>query len=150
MPLVTPQTYAPVKAYFDDVAAATPEWRAQSVETAIALSKRDVVSAGFVETKRRFKLWPTRRCVRVRPFYGCRLQPDRADAGRLGSGWASKSFNELRLVNPEALAGAAIDTAAKSKTPAAIEPGKYCRAGARRTCRPPCVHGLLCRCQTGG
>ena len=39
-------------AYFDDAASATPEWRAASVETAIALSKKkEVVSAGFVETQ---------------------------------------------------------------------------------------------------
>ena len=41
------------------------------------------------------------------------------------SGWASKSFNELRLIDPAALAGTAIDKAAMSKSPAAIEPGKY-------------------------
>ena len=51
MPVLGPQTYAPVTAYFDDVASATPEWRAASVATAIDLSKKkDVVSAGFVET----------------------------------------------------------------------------------------------------
>ena len=42
-----------------------------------------------------------------------------------GSGWASKSFNELRLLNPSTLAATAIDKAAMSKSPVGIEPGKY-------------------------
>ena len=56
MPAVPPQTYSPVKAYFDDVAAATPEWRAASAEKALTLSKqKEVVSAGFVETLAAFQ-----------------------------------------------------------------------------------------------
>ena len=52
MPVLGPQTYSPVNAYFDDVVSTTPEWRASSVATAIALSKkREVISAGFVETQ---------------------------------------------------------------------------------------------------
>ena len=52
MPFLGPQTYAPTTAYFDDAASATPEWRASSVDTAIALArKKDVVAAGFVETQ---------------------------------------------------------------------------------------------------
>jgi predicted Zn-dependent protease len=52
MPFLGPQTYTPATAYFDDAASATPEWRASSVETAIALAKKkDVVAAGFVETQ---------------------------------------------------------------------------------------------------
>ena len=42
-----------------------------------------------------------------------------------GSGWASKSFNELRQLDPAALAAAAIEKAALSKSPVGIEPGKY-------------------------
>ncbi|HJY34999.1 MAG TPA: DNA gyrase modulator, partial [Vicinamibacterales bacterium] len=51
MPLLGAQTYTPVKAYFEDAAAATPEWRAAAVRSALDISKeKDVVSAGFVET----------------------------------------------------------------------------------------------------
>src|SRR4029450_11678401 len=42
-----------------------------------------------------------------------------------GSGWASKSFNELRLLDPAKLAGAAIDKAAPARARVGIEPGKY-------------------------
>src|SRR3954467_10178109 len=51
MPLLGPQTYAETRAYFEDAAAATPDWRAGAVKAALNLSKeKDVVSAGFVET----------------------------------------------------------------------------------------------------
>src|SRR5687768_5852203 len=51
MPPLDPQTYGTSRAYFDDVAAVTPEWRAKSVAPAIEMSKqKGVVSAGFVET----------------------------------------------------------------------------------------------------
>src|SRR5215510_15879105 len=40
MPLVGPQTYSPVAAFFEDAAQATPEWRAGSAATAIDLSKK--------------------------------------------------------------------------------------------------------------
>jgi predicted Zn-dependent protease len=127
MPLVTPQTYAPVKAYFDDVAAATPEWRAQSVETAIGLSKkRDVVSAGFIETRAAIQAVANSKGVFAYDrFTAADYNLTARTQDGSGSGWASKSFNELRLLNPEALAAAAIDTAARSKNPSAIEPGKY-------------------------
>jgi len=42
-----------------------------------------------------------------------------------GSGWSSRSFNELRMIDPAKLAASAIEKAAMSKNPTAIEPGKY-------------------------
>src|SRR5215203_7046513 len=51
MPVLGPQTYGSTKAFFDDVAGVTPEWRASAAAAAIDLSKqKDVVSAGFVDT----------------------------------------------------------------------------------------------------
>ena len=51
MPVLGPQTYGAGKAYFDDVANVTPDWRAAAADTAIELSKKkDAVSAGFVDT----------------------------------------------------------------------------------------------------
>jgi predicted Zn-dependent protease len=127
MPVLGPQTYAPVNAYFDDAASASPEWRASSVETAIALSKKkDVVSAGFVETQAAMQAVASSKGLfaydrfTVADYNLTARTPDGS-----GSGWASKSFNELRLLEPSRLATAAIDKAALAKAPAAIEPGKY-------------------------
>ena len=82
MASLAPQKYAPVSAFFDDAASASPEWRASSVQTAIELSKkRDVVSAGFVETQAADsgdrQLQGT---VCVRQVHGGRLQPHRPNA----------------------------------------------------------------------
>jgi predicted Zn-dependent protease len=127
MPFLGPQTYLPANAYFDDAASASADWRAASVETAIGLSKKkDVVSAGFVETQASVQAIASSKGLFAYDRYSAAdynltaRTPDET-----GSGWASKSFNELRLLDPAGLASAAIDKAALAKTPAGIEPGKY-------------------------
>src|SRR5439155_6405195 len=45
MPLLGPQTYATVKSYFDDAAAATPEWRAGAVRAALEAAREKKVEA---------------------------------------------------------------------------------------------------------
>ena len=127
MPALAPQTYEPSNAFFEDVAAATPEWRAKSAAAAVESSKqRGVISAGFVETAATIQalgnlkgLFGFDRATTVDYNLTART-PDGS-----GSGWASKSYNELRLLDPARVATAAIEKAAQSKTPAAIEPGKY-------------------------
>ena len=127
MPVLGPQTYDVGKAYFEDVAGVTPDWRAAAVATAIELSKqKQVVSAGFVDTSASIQSAGSSKGLfgydrQTAADYN--LTARTLDAS--GSGWASKSFNELRLLDPKQLASAAIEKAALSKSPAAIEPGKY-------------------------
>ncbi len=127
MPAIGPQTFAPVKAFFDDAAGATPDWRASSVATAIDLSKqKEVVSAGFVETSAQIQAVANSKGLFGFDRYTAadyNLTARTPDGS--GSGWASKSYNELRQLDPAKLAAAAIEKAAMSKSPAAIEPGKY-------------------------
>ena len=127
MPSIGPQSFTPVRAFFDDVAAASPDWRASSIGTAIELSKqKEVVSAGFIETSAALQavangkgLFGFDRFTAVDYNLTART-PDGS-----GSGWAARSVNELRQLDPAKLAAAAIDKAARSKNPSAIEPGKY-------------------------
>jgi predicted Zn-dependent protease len=127
MPVLGPQTFTPVPAYFDDVASASPEWRASTVATAIDLSKkRDVVSAGFVETQMAMQAVASSNGLFGYDRYTAadyNLTSRTPDGS--GSGWASKSFNELRLLKPEQIAEAAISKAAMAKGPVGIEPGTY-------------------------
>jgi predicted Zn-dependent protease len=127
MPVLGPQTITPGAAYFEDAAGATPEWRAGSVETALAMSKKqDVVSAGFVETQSAMQaVASSKGLFAYDRFSAADYNLTARTPDGTGSGWASKSFNELRLLDPSALATAAIDKAARAKTPMAIEPGKY-------------------------
>ena len=127
MPAIGPQTFTPVKAFFDDAAGASPDWRATSVGAAIALSKqKDVVSAGFVETSAQIQAVANSKGLfgfdryTAADYNLTARTPDES-----GSGWASKSYNELRQLDPPKLAAAAIEKAAQSKNPVAIDPGKY-------------------------
>jgi predicted Zn-dependent protease len=127
MPVLGPQPYGTSKAYFEDVANVTADWRAAAAATAIDLSKqKGVVSAGFVDTSASIQAAGSSKGLfgydrQTSADYN--LTARTADGS--GSGWASKSFNELRLLEPAKLASAAIDKAVLSKDAAAIEPGKY-------------------------
>ena len=127
MPALAPQTFTPVKAFFDDAAGASPDWRATSVGAAITLSKqKDVVSAGFVETAAQVQAVANSKGLFGFDRYTSadyNLTARTPDGS--GSGWASKSYNELRQLDPAKLAAAAIEKAAQSKNPVAIDPGKY-------------------------
>ena len=127
MPVLPPQSYTTGRAYFDDVAAATAEWRASSVASAIDLSKRkEVVSAGFVNTGAYLTaIGNSKGLFGFDRYTSVEYNLTARTADGTGSGWASRSFNELRLLKPESLAQAAIDKAARSRNPAALEPGKY-------------------------
>ena len=127
MPVLAPQAYAPGNAYFEDAATASPDWRASSVDTAIALSKKKgVVSAGFVETRAAMQAVATSKGLfGYDRFTSADYNLTARTPDGSGSGWASKSFNELRLLDPPRLANAAIDKAAMAKAPVGIEPGKY-------------------------
>jgi len=127
MPPLAPQTYPTVKAFFDDAANATPEWRASAVATAIEASKKkDVVSAGFVETQAAVQaIANSKGLFAYDRFTAADFNLTARTPDGTGSGWASKSFNELRQLDPAALAAAAIEKAALSKSPVGIEPGKY-------------------------
>src|SRR5688500_16462049 len=127
MPVLGPQTYGAGKAYFEDVANVTPDWRAAAAATAIELSKqKGAVTAGFVDTSASLQAAGSSKGLVA---YDRQTAADYNLTARTqdgtGSGWASKSFNELRLLDPARLATAAIDKAARSHNPTAIEPGKY-------------------------
>lgn len=127
MPVLPPQTYTPGRAYFDDVAAATADWRASSVASAIDLSKRkEVVSAGFVNTGGYITgIANSKGLFGFDRYTSVEYNLTARTGDGTGSGWASRSFNELRLLKPESLAETAIEKASRSRNPAAIEPGKY-------------------------
>jgi predicted Zn-dependent protease len=127
MPVLGPQTYGTSKAYFEDVATVTPDWRAAAAATAIDLSKqKGAVTAGFVDTSASIQAVGSSKGLFA---YDRQTAADynltARTADGTGSGWASRSYNELRFLDPARLASTAIDKAVLSRNPAAIEPGKY-------------------------
>ncbi|HTV00062.1 MAG TPA: TldD/PmbA family protein [Luteitalea sp.] len=127
MPFLGAQKYAASTAYHEDAANATPEWRAKSVDTAIALAKqKDVVAAGFVETQAAMQaVASSAGLFAYDRFSGADYNLTARTPDGSGSGWASKSFNQLSLLRPDALAEAAISKAAMARNPTSIEPGTY-------------------------
>jgi hypothetical protein len=131
MPVLPPQTYTPGRAYFDDVTAASPDWRASSVAAAIDLSKRKgVSSAGFVNTGAYIAaianskgLFGFDRYTSVEYNLTARTQDG------TGSGWASRSYNELRLLKPERLGFEIVQRAAPARSEAA-RLGRHRKSGA--------------------
>jgi predicted Zn-dependent protease len=127
MPEVGAQTYTQPTGFFEDVAAATPEWRASSVSDAIELSKkREVVAAGFVQTASSVSaVANSKGLFGYFNFTAVDYNLTARTPDGTGSGWASRSYNQLKQLDPKRLAVAAIDKAARSANPVAIEPGKY-------------------------
>ena len=126
VPALGPQTFAPVKAFFDDAANASPDWRARRSERHRVEQEKDVVSAGFVETQSRSRQSEFEGTVRLRSLHGSGLQPDGSDAGQFRVGVGVEvvqraAANSSRRSSPRS----AIDKAAQAKNPSAIEPGKY-------------------------
>jgi predicted Zn-dependent protease len=88
--------------------------------------KKEVVSAGFVETAASILcVANSKGLFGYDRFTAADYNLTARTPDGTGSGWASRSFNELGRINPTALATTAIEKAAMSKSPAAIEPGKY-------------------------
>jgi predicted Zn-dependent protease len=127
MPVLGAQTYSAGHAYFEDAASATPEWRAGAVRGALDLSKdKNVVSAGFIETSAQIQAVATSKGqFAYDRFTAADYNLTARTPDGTGSGWASKSYNELRLLEANKLAGSAVEKAARSHNPTAIEPGKY-------------------------
>ncbi len=152
MPFLGPQTYSPVNAYFDDAANASPDWRASSVETAIGLSKKkDVVSAGFVETQSAMQaVASSQGLFGYDRFTAADYNLTARTPDGSGSGWASKSFNELRLLQPASLADDGDRQGRAGEESLCDRAWQVHRHP--RTCRdrrPPRVHDLLCRRAAG-
>lgn len=127
MPVLGPQQFGPSQAYFDDVANATPAWRASAAEAALKLSKeKGVTSAGFIETvASMLAVASSKGLFGYDRSTGADYNLTARTADGTGSGWASRSYNELRHLDPTALATTAIDKAVRTKDPVGIEPGKY-------------------------
>jgi len=123
-----PQKYSEQSKTYDEATAAMdPRWRADAVAKSLAIAKENkLVAAGFLENNTSYSaiinshgLFAYNTATNV--SFNVTL---RTEDGR-GSGYASKSFNDLNKLDVAASTRIAAQKAAGSVEAKAIEPGKY-------------------------
>lgn len=128
MPLLGPQTYQPVEAYFASVADMDAGERARIALTALepARAARDLTAAGFLQTSVQAValgnskgLFAYHRGTNVNYTLTVRTRDG------TGSGWAGAEHNDAKQVDFQAVSSRAIEKARQSRNPVAIEPGRY-------------------------
>ncbi|MBS1557086.1 MAG: TldD/PmbA family protein [Bacteroidetes bacterium] len=121
------QTYQESKTYFDSTAKITPEYRAQAAANSInpAVAK-DITAAGYLTDNRGFNAMMNSKGLFA---YNRATSVDftvtmRTNDGT-GSGWVTRSFNDVSKLDTAEASKIAIDKALQSRNAKAIEPGKY-------------------------
>ncbi len=127
MPPLGQQTYVPVQAYFDNVANITPEYRLQVASNSITPAKaKECTAAGFLQDGAQWQAM-----MNSAGLFAYHRQTSasfsvtvRANDGT-GSGYATREANDLTKFAPDSASRIALEKAAASRNPQAIEPGKY-------------------------
>jgi predicted Zn-dependent protease len=128
MPQLPPQQYQPVEAYFPSVANMTAEERAKIALTALEPCRAagDLTAAGYLENRAGFTAYGTSTGLFAyhRGTSSNYTITARTKDGT-GSGWAGAEHNDARLVDYAAVSRRAIEKARASRSPVAVEPGRY-------------------------
>jgi predicted Zn-dependent protease len=128
MPLLPPQQYQDVKAYFDSTANLTPADRAAAAHTAIDASKAagDLASAGFIIAGTNYDAIASNTGLYAYfPSTSANYQLTVRTNDGTGSGWAAADHPDWRQVDFKAVSDRAIQKSRASRNPVAIEPGRY-------------------------
>ncbi|HEX7122471.1 MAG TPA: TldD/PmbA family protein [Gemmatimonadaceae bacterium] len=123
-----PQQYAEVPAWFDSTAELSAEGRARAALSALAPARRtsDLTVAGFIICSARATaignnkgLFAYHRSTNANYTLTARTNDG------TGSGWAGAEHNDWNQLDVNGVAERAIEKARRSRTPVAIEPGRY-------------------------
>ena len=128
MPLLPPQQYQDVNAYFDSTANLTPGDRAAAAHTAIDASKAagDLASAGFIIAGTNYNAIASNTGLYAYfPSTSANYQLTVRTNDGTGSGWAAADHPDWKQVDFKAVSDRAIQKARASRNPVAIEPGRY-------------------------
>jgi len=121
------QTYGESKTYFESTAKITPDYRAQAAANSInpAVAK-DVTAAGFLEDNHSFAaMMNTKGLFAYNQSTGVNFTVTMRSNDGTGSGWVTRSFNDVSKLDTAEASRIAIDKALQSRNAKAIEPGKY-------------------------
>ncbi|MDX1503826.1 MAG: TldD/PmbA family protein [Thermoanaerobaculia bacterium] len=127
MPVLGQQQYVESKAYFDSTAAIDPAYRARAAAASIEPSReQNLVAAGFLEHGAGFQamantagLWAYHPSTQAEFSVTVRTEDG------TGSGYVARDVNDADKLDTGAASAVAIEKAAMSREPKAIEPGKY-------------------------
>jgi predicted Zn-dependent protease len=128
MPLLPPQQYQAVDAYFESTANLTPEERAAAAHTAIDAAKTtgDLAAAGYIVEGTNYNAIASNTGM-FAYFANTNVNYQltvRTDDGT-GSGWAGADHPDWKQIDFKAVSDRAIEKARASRSPAAVEPGRY-------------------------
>ncbi|MEO8294405.1 MAG: TldD/PmbA family protein [Gemmatimonadota bacterium] len=128
MPLLGPQTYVPVNAYFDSTASLSAADRARAAMTALGVTREagDLEAAGFIVTGANATalansagLFAYHRSTTSNYTLTVRT------ADGTGSGWGGADHPDWSQLDFKSVSERAISKARASRNPVAIEPGRY-------------------------
>ncbi|HEX6643636.1 MAG TPA: TldD/PmbA family protein [Gemmatimonadales bacterium] len=127
MPLVGPQTFAPTPAYFESTATITPEFRAEVAAAGILPAKaRDCTAAGFLSDSAGFSaMLNSKGLFAYHRSTGIDFSLTVRSNDGTGSGYVTRDANDVRKFDAKAASAIALEKAVASRSPRAIEPGKY-------------------------
>ena len=127
LPVLGPQQYAESHAWSEATAALEPAERAAAVQL-IATPARgaNLVSTGYLEANAgAFAVASSRGLFAYNRSTSCALTTTVRTPDGTGSGWAGSAHFDWARVDPAALGARAIEKARLSRSPVAIEPGRY-------------------------
>ena len=128
MPALPPQEYQEVESYFESTADLTPADRAKAALNALEVTRaaNDLQAAGFLVTGANVNVIGNSKglfAYQRRTFANYTLTVRTNDG--TGSGWAAADHPNWTQVDYAGVAKRAIDKARLSRSPVAIEPGRY-------------------------
>jgi predicted Zn-dependent protease len=128
MPLLPPQQYQDVSAFFDSTANLTPAERAAAAHTAIDAAKAagDLAAAGFIIAGTNYNaIASSTGLYAYFPNTSANYQLTVRTADGTGSGWAAADHPDWKQIDFRSVSDQAIQKARASRNPVAVEPGRY-------------------------
>jgi predicted Zn-dependent protease len=124
---LAPQKYLESKAYFESTARITPEYRAQVALGSIQPSReKNLTAAGFLQNNAGFQaMMNSKGLSAYHQETGVNFSSTVRTNDGTGSGYVTRDYNDAAKLDAAAASQIAIEKAAMSKNPVAIEPGKY-------------------------
>ncbi|HEX9581434.1 MAG TPA: TldD/PmbA family protein [Gemmatimonadales bacterium] len=128
MPALPAQTYDQVGAFFDATAALTPADRARAAMTALEVTRKsgDLMAAGFIITSENAQaIANSAGMYAYHASTSANYTVTVRTSDGTGSGWAGADHRDWGQLNFGAVSEQAIGIARLSRSPVAIEPGRY-------------------------